>query len=401
MYAPVSSADWGLAPASSTTDGSVRANLGVAYDELERRCRLAVYEFLCRCYDEEAGALHHYYRADTRELSGMDSGNFLMALCFLTMYDRYGDESMLRRAERCYRWAYDNCTETHPMFTWQGGVRDEFAPAELYTKYTSDALTTCAVLHLRAPRDEYLHHAAQYHNFLKQAREAGFMATYHRDSHRWTDHGFSWNTFGAPAIAYLELREATGDDRFLEHAKAWVDHGLELQADDGAFYLLDDTFWNSDLTALELRALVFVHELTGEGRYLEAAVRFAGWLLGRQREDGAWPIGIDRDGEVVAPNVGPGDMPNIAMSLVRLHQHTGDERHLEAAVRACRYAIGMQAIPEGRYPEYLDDPHVKWGFWSWEPLYDHSLSGDQLVHHVRGLILVADYLASCETDETG
>jgi hypothetical protein len=392
MYTPVTSADWGLGHAAERDAGEVREALGIARDALEERCRRAVESCLVRHYDESAGALHHYYRADTRELAPMDSGNFLMAINFLTIFDRYGDHEMLVRAQRCYRWAYDHCTEAHPMFSWQGGVRDGFVPTELYVKYTADALVTAALLHGRAPDATYLHHAAQYHNFLKQARAAGFKAKYHRDRYAWSDHGFSWNTFGAPAIAYLELHGVTGDERYQAQALAWVEHGVAQQAADGGFYLLDGQFWNSDLTALELLALVHAHELSGDERHLRAAARFADWLAAAQREDGSWPIGIDRDGEVVAPNAGPGDMPHIAMALVRLHGHTRDPSHLDAAVAACRYALSLQADADGKYPDSLDDPSVRWGFWSWDPPYDRSLSGDQMVHHVRGLPLMADYL---------
>jgi hypothetical protein len=393
MFTPITAADWGIGPATATGRAAVQDHLGVDFETLEARCREAVYTWLVGLYDDDAGALYHYYRADTAERGAMDSGNFLMALCFVTMFDRYGDRDMLERAERCYAWAYRHCTETHPMHTWQGGVRDGFVPTECYTKYTADALITAAILHARSPRDEYRHHAAQYHNFLKQARASGFKAKYHRDRYAWTDHGFSWNTFGAPAIAYLEWYSATKEPRYLEQARAWVDHGLTLQADDGAFYLLDGAFWNSDLTALELLALVHLAEQSGDERYLASARRFADWLVARQRDDGSWPIGIDRDGEVVAPNVGPGDMPHIAMALVRLHRRDRQPRYLAAAVSACRYALSMQAAPGGRYPLHLDDPLVRWGFWSWDPLFDTSLSGDQLVHHVRGLMLVAEYLA--------
>jgi hypothetical protein len=393
VYTPITSADWGLGSDALGDVAEVRAALGITRHELADRCRQAVESCLLRHYDASAGALHHYYRADTRELAPMDSGNFLMALTFLTSYDRSGDRDMLERAERCYRWAYHHCTETHPMFTWQGGVRDGFVPTELYVKYTADALVTAALLHARAPDATYLHHATQYHNFLKQARAAGFKAKFHRDRYAWSDRGFSWNAFGAPAIAYLELYGVTGDERYRRQALAWVEHGAAQQGPDGAFYLLDGQFWNSDLTALELLALVHAHELTGAGPYLRAAARFADWLVAVQREDGSWPIGIDREGEVVAPNAGPGDMPHIAMALVRLHGHTRQPAHLEAALAACRYALSLQAVPDGKYPDALDDPHVRWGFWSWDPPYDHSLSGDQMVHHVRGLPLVADYLA--------
>jgi len=396
-FASISSSEWGLPSPSEEGRLRVRELLGVSYEDLETRARNAVYEFVARTYDDEHGGAHHYYRADLRELSEKDAGNYLIALNFLAMYDRYGDEAMLARAEGCFRWAYENRTETHPMMTWQGGVRDEFRPTELYTKYTADALTTCLALWHRTGNDDYDLPARQFHNFLKQARAAGFKSKLDLTSYRWLDRGFCWNGFGGPTIAYLQYYGLTERESFLEHARAWADHGLMQQAPDGGFYLIDNAFWNSDLTALELRALVFLFEETGDERYLNAAVRFADWLLRQQREDGSWPIGIDRDGEVCAPNVGPGDMPHIAISLVRLHRAAGDDRYLSSAVAAVRYGLRMQAIEEGAYPLHLDDPYVRFGFWSWEPLYDFSLSGDQVVHHVRGIALVSDYVASLVT----
>lgn len=388
-YAVVSSADWGLAE-GPLDDQAVTQALGHPYAELERRCRNAVEEFVLGTYDESVGAARHYYSALEQRMDEFDSGNFLIGLNFLTMFDRYGDEEMLRRAESCYRWAYDNCTETHPMFTWQGGVRDGFAPHELYVKYTADAFVTALALHARRPSDDYLHQIAQYHSFLKRARRAGFKFTFDRSTYTWTDVGFSWNGFGGPVLAYLQAHETLGDPRYLEEAKLWGDYGLSRQEPDGGFYLLDREFWNSDLTALELRSLVHLHEVTGEAAYLRAARQYADWLVKHQRPDGAWPIGIDIDGEVCAPNVGPGDMPNIAMSLVRLHMHAGDQAYLDSAVRAVRFAIGKQLV-SAQQP-YWDDERARWGFWSWEPAYDWTLSGDQVVHHARGIILLADYL---------
>ena len=91
--------------------------------------------------------------------------------------------------------------------------------------------------------------------------------------------------------------------------------------------------------------------------------------------------------------MGPGDMPNIALSMLRLHRDTGEQAFLDCAVRAVRYGLSLQAAPDGKYPEHLEDPHVKWGFWSWDPLFDHSLSGDQSVHHIRGILFLSAYLA--------
>ena len=388
-YALVSSSDWGLDAGPLDNEEVVRV-LGHPYAELEQRCRKAVEEFVLGTYDETVGAARHYYSALEQRMDEFDSGNFLIALNFLTMYDRYGDEEMLRRADSCYRWAYDHCTETHPMFTWQGGVRDGFQPNELYVKYTADAFITALALHARRPSEDYLHQIAQYHSFLKRARRAGFKFTYDRNTYTWTDVGFSWNGFGGPVLAYLQAYQSLGESRFLEEAKLWGDYGVSRQEPDGGFYLLDREFWNSDLTALELRSLVHLHEVTGEPQYLDAAGQYADWLVKHRRSDGAWPIGIDIDGEVCAPNVGPGDMPNIAMSLVRLHMHTADQSHLDAATAAVRFALARQLSGPGQ--PYWEDERARWGFWSWEPAYDWTLSGDQVVHHTRGIMLVADYV---------
>lgn len=134
--------------------------LGLPLEKLEERARNCVTCFLETLFDPEEKGLRHYYRADQKYYSELDSGNFLMAVNYLTIYDMTGDPHLLERAEDCFHWAY------------------------------------------------------------------------------------------------------------------------------------------------------------------------ADWLLAHQNEEGAWPIGIDTDDEVCAPNIGPGDMPNIAMGLLRLHRDTGNDAYL-------------------------------------------------------------------------
>jgi len=394
MYLAISPEEGKLKKPDKKGKKRVEELLGIPYDTLQQRARNTVYLWLEQLFNEKAGALHHYYRADTRSMARIDQGNFLMAFNYLTMYDRYGDQLMLEKATSCFKWAYNNTTETHPMFTWQGGVSDGFNPDEIKIKDTGDAFLTCLALFRRTNKDEYLFYAKQFHNFIKQSHKAGFKSIYNKVTHQWSDTGFSWRAFGYPIIAYLEYYHLTGEKKYLTEAISWGEHALSLQADNGAFYLIDGQFWNSDLTANELRSLIYLYEITGEEVYLNSAIRYADWLLKRQSEDGTWPIGIDRDGEVCAPNIGPGDIPHIGISLACLHQNTREERYLDSAVATLKYSIKMQAIEEGRYPFYLDDPKVKWGFWSWEPLYDYSLSGDQSVHHIRGMLIIGDYLAN-------
>lgn len=392
MFETIYPENWGIMRPSKEVE-KVKELLGYSVQELEERVTNCVYSFLETLFDEKEQGLRHYYRADTKYYSELDSGNFLMAVNYLTMYDMHGAPKMLERAEACFMWAYHHATETHPMFTWQGGVRDGFKPNELYVKYTGDAFLTCTALYKRTKKEEYLFYIKQFHNFFKQAKKAGFKYKYNTDNYQWSDKGFVWRSFGFPVVAYIELYEATGEEKYLAEAIAWGEHGLTLQDENGCFYLLDGEFWNSDLTAPEIRGLCFLYEITREEKYLTAAKRFGDWLIAHQAPDGSWPIGIDADDEVCAPNIGPGDMPNIAISFIRLHMNTGEAKYLEAALCAIRYSISLQAVEGGKYPLYLEDKSVKWGFWSWDPLNDITLSGDQSVHHVRGILYMAYYIS--------
>lgn len=392
MFETIFPLSWGLE--HPKTDKKVKEILGESLEEIETRVTNCVYKFVDRLFDEEENGLRHYYRADIKYKSELDSGNFLMALNYLMMYDMHQDDGMLDRAEKCFMWAYKNATEIHPMFTWQGGVRDGFKNNELYVKYSGDAFLTAVALYKRTQKEEYLFYIKQFLNFFKQAKKAGFKYKYDTNTYKWSDTGFVWRSFGFPLVSYLELYEVTGDEKYLNEAIAWGEHGLTLQSENGCYYLLDGDFWNSDLTAPELRGLCFLYEITKENKFIESAKRFADWLIKNQNDNGSWPIGIDSDDEVCAPNVGPGDMPNIALGLLRLHMDTGIEKYLDSAIQAIRYSLSMQAVENGKYPLYLDDDNVKWGFWSWEPLLDYSLSGDQSVHHVRGILFLAYYLES-------
>jgi len=63
----------------------------------------AVYEFLDRLYDEKENALHHFYRADVKHFGEFDSGNFLMSINYVIMYDYYQDIKMIEKAENCFK----------------------------------------------------------------------------------------------------------------------------------------------------------------------------------------------------------------------------------------------------------------------------------------------------------
>jgi len=207
----------------------------------------------------------------------------------------------------------------------------------------------------------------------------------------WSARG--WQAFGRVIEAFLNLYEVTGDAKWRDQALAYGEYALSLQEDNGCFYLINGEYYNSDLAADPLRALVFLFEETKKEEFLKAARRFAGWHIGWQTQEGAWPINIDKDGNILSSLIGPGDMPNIGISLLRLHKNTHEEHYLTMAIKAFQYSLTAQITPESNHP-YREDPKVKWGFWSWMPYYDYTVSADQATHHVRGLMFLMDYLAS-------
>ena len=208
-----------------------------------------------------------------------------------------------------------------------------------------------------------------------------------------------WQSFGRIIEAYLCLHNVTQDNRWLGRAVAWAEFALTLQAPDSGFYLINGEYYNTDIAADEMRAFTFVYELTKLPQLRTAAERFADWHLRRQRNDGAWLLTIDRFDNPVSEYVGPGDVPNIAMSLLRLHGATGETAYLASALRGMWYALAQQVTPyDGS--SFANDEDAVWGYWSWDPPYDYTMSGDQITHFARGIWFTLDYLASLDREES-
>lgn len=365
------------------------AGLGIASAELERRVRANTYEWLPRQFDEQVGAFRGHYNAAKRSFDVPQTVNLIAPWQLMAAYDRYMDETLLTMARRSAEWLNGNYVVTNPMRIVVGGVRDAVHTEELWTKYTAEFVILNVGLYRRTGEETFLHRALQSGQFLVQATRQGFATRYDEQARAWEHEG--WRSFGRIVEAFLELGAATDDPTWEERALRWGQFALSLQAPDGCFYLIDNQYYSSDLAADELRALLFLAEQTKHGAYLDSARRFARWILASQRPDGAWPLIVDRDGNVVTNTVGPGDMPNIGVALLHLHEITGEEQYQQAALRAFRYALANQVLPGSDQP-YVDDPRVLWGFWSWDPRYDYTLSADQSTHHVRGMLYLLDML---------
>lgn len=374
-------------PIAGPLSEEIVPELGISPADLERRARANTYEWLPRQFDEEAGAFYGFYSATEHRFDDPQTANLIAPWQLLAAYDRYLDEGLITMARRAAEWFYGHFVVTHPMEIIAGGVRDTKHPEELWVKYTAEFVILNVGLYRRTGEEKFLKRALQSAGFLIQSARHGFAPRYDAQSRAWEQGG--WRSFGRAIEAFLELQVAMEDNSWRDCAERWGDYALSLQAPDGCFYLIDDEYFNSDLAADELRALLFLGEETKHGTMLHAARRFADWLLLRQRDDGAWPLTLDRAGNVVVDVVGPGDVPNIAVALLHFYEVTGETKYRDAAMRAFRYALGIQILPDSEEP-YSDDPRVRWGFWSWDPRYDYTLSVDQSTHHVRGMMFLLD-----------
>ncbi len=384
----ISPQDWGLKAVHTASLDQIEG-LGISAAELEKRIHNCTYFWAQRHYDPAAGAFYGFYSAPNQRFEPPQTVNLIAPWQFLATYDHYQVDTLLEQAERATDWFYRHFVVTHPMSVVIGGVRESLPEGELWTKFAAEFVLLNAGLYTRTNKPTYRERAEQSGMFLIQSMRHNFAPKYDTRLNEWRAKG--WQSFGRVIEAFLILNEITGAEVWRDRAVQWGDYGLTLLADDGGLYLIDDEYFNTDIAADELRAFTFLHELTARGDYLSAAERFAGWLIEHQREDGAWPLTIDRDGNIVVPTVGPGDVPNIAIALLRLHAVTGKAAYLDAALRALRYSLSVQVLPDSEQP-YSDDPNVQWGFWSWMPYYDYTVSGDQATHHVRGFLFALDYL---------
>lgn len=391
VYGIISPKKWGL-PRCDRPIPEL-AEYGLDRDDLEHRCHENTYKWLLGTFDEAAGAFYGHYDARTDTLSPPQNVNLIAPWQLIAAYDRYGDGDLLVKAARASDWLEENLVESHPMSLVCGGVRDNIKRSEVWVKYATDYVTLNIGLWERNQGERFLRRALQSAQFILQAEFNGFAPKYDDWVQTWSKTG--WQSLGRVIECFFMLAQATGDRSWIEHAENWGRYGLTLIAPNGCMYLIRDAYYNSDLAADVLRGLTFLYEELGATEFLYGARAFADWHVRNQRDDGAWSLTIDRHGNVVSNYVGPGDPPNIAIALLRLHKVTGEPGYLLSAIRGIKYSVGRQALPGSDHP-YNDRARTHWGLWSWDPYYDYTMSGDQSTHFVRGIYFLLDYLGAAD-----
>lgn len=392
IHMSISPSGWGLKPTNGDNCQKL-AQLGLDKDDLEKRAHANTYVWLMRQFNAKVGAFHGYYDPREKTFNEPQTANLIAPFQLLAAYDRYKDEELLEMAKRCSDWLQRKMADDHPMSLVLGGVRDNIKKTQLWTKYTADYVQQDVALFETVQDEWYLHRAIRGGKFLLQSQNHNFAPKYDHWHEQWVEKG--WQSFGRVLVAMIALNELTDGEQWMDWATSWAEYGIGLQAADGCFYLINDDYYSSDIAADEIRALIRMFWRTDRTKFLDSAVRFAEWHLENQCVNGAWPLSVDRWGVSVGDYVGPGDIPNIAIAMLLVHKATGDIKYLVSAVRALQYSLTQQSVPGTDQP-FSDDENTHWGFWSWDPKYDYTMSSDQSTHHVRGYWFFLDYFLSLD-----
>ncbi len=152
-------------------------------------------------------------------------------------------------------------------------------------------------------------------------------------------------TTGYIIPTFYRYAALAGDGDARARARRMADWEIEIQHPTGG--VLAGALGDSDQptvfnTGQVLFGWVRAFEEEGDERYREAAARAAHWLCAIQDDDGCWRrFGSPLTGQPINTY-----NTRTAWGLARAHQITGERRFLDAAVRNCAWAL-TQAQPNG------------------------------------------------------
>ncbi|MBD3292714.1 MAG: hypothetical protein GF393_07290 [Armatimonadia bacterium] len=169
----------------------------------------------------------------------------------------------------------------------------------------------------------------------------------------------SHTAFGAAEMLFAY--EATGDERYLQAARATGDMYIETQNDEFGLwhhgYYYEDGRYIPDAGHHALIQdhcqtgpiflLCYLHRVTGEQKYLDAAKKGADFLIIAQNANGSWPhhwllkteTGVTARGIEGGGEVNDYGTSGPVQALLNMHEYTGDERYREAALRGADWLV--------------------------------------------------------------
>jgi hypothetical protein len=154
--------------------------------------------------------------------------------------------------------------------------------------------------------------------------------------HGWTPGYPEVTGYVIPTI--WDCRHALGRADLAERALRMANWELGLQKKEGG--------WEGDVeganqppivfnTGQVVRGLVRTHQESGDGRYLEAAVRASDWIVKNQEDDGSWTLANFGQMKRVYDSY-------VSAPLARIAAITGDEAYERAAIRNCEFVLRHQ-----------------------------------------------------------
>lgn len=192
---------------------------------------------------------------------------------------------------------------------------------------------------LTQPADNRVHLDAAI-AWLKQAQDVtgngGVAQTWLVRSRRWAPSYPETTGYIIPTM--YRYAAITGDEDSRARARRMADWEIDIQLPDGG--VLAGALGDSDKpTVFNTGQVIFgwvrAFEEEQDERYRDAAVRASAWLCDIMDDDGCWrKFGSPMTGKDINTY-----NTRSAWSLARTHQITGEKRFLDAAVRNCEWAL--------------------------------------------------------------
>jgi rhamnogalacturonyl hydrolase YesR len=162
--------------------------------------------------------------------------------------------------------------------------------------------------------------------------------------------------------ALVTLSELTGDSRYRDTFLSMAERALREEDPPGNWIVFPP--WHRDTERLHIRCswwwgypMLTAYDLTGDERFLQAGIRAAGWYLDHQNLDGGFyysPLRSGRHGSFALATSGS------AVSSIMwadLYARTGDETYRNAISRSLRFLAAAQ------FTQDCADPNMRGALW--------------------------------------
>ena len=149
-----------------------------------------------------------------------------------------------------------------------------------------------------------------------------------------------------------DCRDALGRAKLADRAIRMANWELRIQKEDGGWEAGVDGQHQPPIvfnTGQVVRGLLRTYQETGDERYLDAAVRAGDWIVKHQEEDGSWTRANYRQMKRVYDSY-------VSAPLARLAQVTGNEAYERAAIRNCEFVLRQQR-ENGWFANCDNSPH--------------------------------------------